>query len=113
MIYIDNNFNIKMTRGDTFVRTIVLEKDGDNYTPNSNDIIRFAMSKVYKGKSGYELLIEKIIDNDTLEWIIESEDTAELPYGRYLYDLQITYGDTGYVETFADKKTITLTEEVE
>ena len=113
MIYIDNNFNIKMTRGDTFVRTIVLEKDGENYTPNSNDIIRFAMSKVYKGKSGYELLIEKIIDNDTLEWIIESEDTAELPYGRYLYDLQITYGDTGYVETFADKKTITLTEEVE
>lgn len=113
MIYIDNNFNIKMTRGDTFVRTIVLEKDGENYTPNSNDIIRFAMSKVYKGKSGYELLIEKIIDNNTLEWIIESEDTAELPYGRYLYDLQITYGDTGYVETFADKKTITLTEEVE
>ena len=113
MIYIDNNFNIKMTRGDTFVRTIVLEKDGENYTPNNNDIIRFAMSKVYKGKSGYELLIEKIIDNNTLEWIIESEDTAELPYGRYLYDLQITYGDTGYVETFADKKTITLTEEVE
>ena len=52
-----------MTRGDTFVRTIVLEKDGENYTPNSNDIIRFAMSKVYKGKSGYELLIEKIRQN--------------------------------------------------
>ena len=71
------------------------------------------MSKVYKGKSGYELLVEKIIDNETLEWVIESEDTEQLPYGKYLYDLQITYGDTGYIETFADKKTITLTEEVE
>lgn len=113
MIYIDDNFNIKMTRGDTFVRTIILEKNGEKYIPKENDVIRFAMSKVYKGKSGYELLVEKTIDNKTLEWVIESEDTEQLPYGKYLYDLQITYGDTGYIETFADKKTITLTEEVE
>lgn len=113
MIYIDKNYNIQMTRGDTFVRKISLTKNGEEYTPHNGDVIRFAMSKVYKGKSGYSLLIEKVIDNDTLEWIIESQDTSDLPYGRYVYDLQITYGDTGYVETFADKKTLTLMEEVE
>lgn len=112
MIHVDNNFNIQMTRGDTFVRTIHLSKNGEEYIPGDNDIIRFAMSKVYKGKTGYELLIEKIIDNSSLQWVIDAEDTAQLPYGKYVYDLQITYGDTGYVETFADKKTITLTEEV-
>lgn len=113
MIYIDDNFNITMTRGDTFVKTISFTRNGEPYTPRTGDVIRFAMSKVYKGKTGYELLLNKIIDNGTLLWIIDAEDTADLPYGKYVYDLQITHGDTGYVETFAAKKTLTLTEEVE
>ena len=113
MIRIDDNYNIVMTRGDTFAKTLTLKKNGETYTPVSGDVIRFAMSKVYKGKPGYELLLNKIIDNSTLLWVIEAEDTADLDYGRYVYDLEITYGSTGYVETFADKKTITLTEEVE
>ena len=102
-----------MTRGDTFVRTINLTKNGEKYTPKEGDRIRFAMSKTYKDKKGYSLLVEKLIDNETLEWIIDSNDTKDLPYGKYVYDLQITYGDTGYIETFADKKRLTLTEEVE
>lgn len=113
MIYIDNEFNITMTRGDTFVRTIVLTKNGNSYIPHESDVIRFAMSKVYKGKTGYELLVEKVIDNNTLEWIIDAQDTEDLDYGKYVYDLQITYGLTGYVETFLEKRTIKLTEEVE
>ena len=56
---------------------------------------------------------QKLIDNETLLWIIDANDTKDLSYGKYVYDLQITYGDTGYVETFANKKRITLTEEVE
>lgn len=59
------------------------------------------------------MLLEKTIDNNTLEWIIDASDTENLDYGKYVYDLQITYGQTGYVETFADKKTLKLTEEVE
>ena len=95
MVYIDDNFNITMTRGDTFVKTISLTQNGEPYTPRTGDVIRFAMSKVYKGKNGYELLLNKVIDNDTLLWVIDAEDTADLPYGKYVYDLQITYGDTG------------------
>lgn len=113
MISIDPNNNIVMTRGDTFVRKINLVKNGEPYTPSESDVIRFAMSRTYKGKTGYKLLVEKVIDNDTLLWVIDSSDTANLDYGKYVYDLQITYGSTGYVETFAEKKNITLTEEVE
>ena len=112
MINIDNEFNITMTRGDTFARTITLKKNGQTYTPENGDVIRFAMAKVYKGKTGYELLLNKVIDNSTMLWTISADDTADFDYGKYVYDLQMTYAD-GSVETFANKKTITLTEEVE
>lgn len=112
MIQIDNNFNITMTRGDTFARTLVLTKSDKPYVPQEGDVIRFAMAQVYKDKPGYELLLEKVIPNDTLLWKIEPSDTSTLAYGYYKYDLQITYAD-GTVETFADKKKFTLTEEVE
>ena len=111
MIKIDSNYNIEITRGDTFKRTLILKKNNVTYVPQNDDVIRFAMSKVYKSKKGYELLLNKVIDNSTLLWTIDAEDTATLDYGQYVYDLQITYAD-GSVETFADKKTITLTEEV-
>ena len=111
MITIDNAFRITMTRGDTFQRTLVLTKNGETYTPQEGDVIRFAMSKKFEGQNGYALLLEKTIPNDTLLWTIDAEETKMLPYGTYNYDLQITYAD-GSVETFADKKTIKLTEEV-
>lgn len=112
MIQIDNNFNITMTRGDTFARTLVLTKNDAPYVPQEGDVIRFAMAQVYKDKPGYELLLEKVIPNDTLLWKIEPNETSSLAYGNYKYDLQITYAD-GTVETFANKKKLTLTEEVE
>lgn len=112
MIQIDSQYNITMTRADTFARTLTLYKNGEQYTPNSSDVILFTMSKKYKGASGYEPLIQKEIDKDTMLWIIDSGDTADLAYGKYVYDLQIAYGATGYVETFAAQKTIRLTEEV-
>lgn len=112
MISVDANYNITMTRGDTFARTLTLTKNGQTYTPQNGDVIRFAMAKAYKSNAGHKLLLNKVIPNDTLLWTINAEDTEDLGYGLYVYDLQITYAD-GTVETFANKKTITLTEEVE
>ncbi len=40
-----------------------------------------------------------IIPNDTLILRLESEDTAELPFGRYNYDIQLRMED-GTVDTF-------------
>lgn len=111
MISIDSAFRITMTRGDTFQRTLVLKKNNQTYVPQEGDVIRFAMSRKFEGQNGYELLLQKTIPTDTLLWTIEASETKSLPYGTYNYDLQITYAD-GSVETFADKKTIKLTEEV-
>lgn len=112
MIKIDNEYNITMTRGDTFAKTLTLTKGGKPYTPASGDVIKFTMSRTYKGKMGYRPLLEKVIDHETMLWIIDASDTESMEYGKYVYDLEITYGDTGYVETFADRKTLMLTEEV-
>lgn len=112
MIEIDSSYNITMTRGDTFYKTLTLTRDGQTYTPDADDVITFTMAKTYKGAEGYEALVTKTIDPTTLLWLIEADDTAELDYGKYYYDLQIVYAQTGYTETFAEKKTIKLTEEV-
>lgn len=111
LIKIDKDYNITMTRGDTFKRTLQLKKDSEIYTPAENDTIRFAMSNVFKGEKGYQLLIEKVIPNDTMVLKIDPSDTKDLNYGFYVYDLEITYAD-GTVETFADKKKFVITEEV-
>lgn len=111
MISIDSKYNVTMTRGDTFARTLVLTKDGESYTPASDDVITFTMSNDYKGSKNYNVYIQKEIDHDGMIWEIEASETSSLPYGRYKYDLQITYAD-GSVETFANMKNIILTQEV-
>ncbi len=110
MLTIDGNNNITLTRGDTLTLTVALQKDGETYTPEANDIIRFAISKGYVTDVGYELMIEKEIPHDTLTFTISSQET-KIPYKTYNYDLQITHGD-GCVDTFISSK-FTITGEVE
>jgi len=65
-----------------------------------------------KSYTDNEVLIEKVIPNDTLLLRIESNDTKELPFGKYVYDIQITYA-YGDIDTFIDRSEIELTEEVD
>lgn len=111
MITIDNNKNITMTRGDTFVKTLTLAKNGQRYVPQEGDDILFTMAKGFKGLRGYEVVLQKHIPIDTLIWLISANDTKDLDYGTYNYDLEMTYAD-GNVETFAGERKITLTKEV-
>lgn len=112
MINIDSSCNIEMTRGDSLILELSLCKNGEAYIPEAGDVIRFAMARTYKDVNGYELLLSKVINHDDMLLRLDPQDTASLPYGKYVYDLQITYTD-GTVETFANKKQIRLTEEVE
>lgn len=102
---------ITLTRGDTLLVTLIITDGRNAYTPMPGDVIRFAMSKKYKSKAGYELLLVRPIPTDTLVLELQPEDTATLNYGTYNYDIQITRSD-GRVDTFISS-TITLTEEVE
>ena len=101
---------IIMTRGDTL--RVVLElkdEEGNTYVPLENDRIRFAMKKNYDDDTP---LIVKEIPNDTLELVLNPDDTKNLEQpASYVYDIEITYAN-GDVDTFIDKAKLKLTEEV-
>ena len=109
MLSIDGNNNITLTRGDTLTLTVELTKDGETYTPEEGDVIRFALSKGYLGEPGYEFKLDKTIPNDTLTFTLSSTETA-LDYRSYNYDIQVTHSD-GCVDTFISAK-LTITGEV-
>lgn len=109
MLFIDENNNITLTRGDTLTLTVSLfqevapvppatEPTIEPYVPAEADVIRFAVSKGYKNESGYELKFSKVIPHDTLTFTCSSTETA-LDYRSYNYDVEITHAD-GSVDTF-------------
>ena len=109
MLTIDGNNNITLTRGDTLTLTVELTKDGETYTPEEGDVIRFALSKGYLGEPGYEFKFEKIIPHDTLTFTLTAAETL-LDYRSYNYDIQVTHSD-GCVDTFISAR-LTITGEV-
>ena len=105
-----NGCAITLTHGDSLTLTVGLKRNGQTYTPVSTDIIRFALSRGFKGEYGYEVLLEKQIPYDTLQFTLTSVDTAKLDNATYNYDIEIKYED-GNVDTFISS-TITITGEV-
>lgn len=106
---IGRNNMIKLTRGDTFVCDIKMTKqDGYPYDPEEGDVIRFAMKSAVKDE---EPLILKEIPIDTMQLMLNPEDTKELPFGVYCYDVELTKAN-GMVDTFITKSVLVLEEEV-
>lgn len=85
---------IELTKGDTLqAQVTILQKDkpGDEptpYTPKEGDIVRFAMKKNYYDGAP---LILKTIPNDSMILVLNPDDTAPLPFGDYVYDIEITF----------------------
>ena len=108
MSYSVSGTTITLTRGDTFVALISITKqDGTPYVPNDGDKVRFAMKAKYEDP---EPLVVKDIPIDTLTLTLLPEDTKDLSFGKYVYDIQLTKAD-GTVDTFITKATIKITEE--
>jgi hypothetical protein len=100
---------ITLTRGDTFMALVAIaDSDGNAYTPINGDSIRFAMKSSYEDA---EPLLVKEIPIDTMKLILDPEDTENLAFGQYVYDIQLTKV-TGEVDTFITKAKIKITEEV-
>jgi len=110
MSYSISGTTITLTRGDTFIALISITKeDGTPYVPAEGDKIRFAM------KSKYEDMVPLLIRDipiDTMKLILNPEDTKNLEFGKYVYDIQLTKAD-GTVDTFITKAMIKITEEVD
>lgn len=107
MLIIDEEQNIELTRGDTGFFTISLTaNDNTDYSPQEGDTLRFAMSKTYGG----ETLILKDIPTDSLILEIEPEDTKDLAFGKYVYDIEFK-DSAGHVSTII-LANFTITKEV-
>lgn len=110
MSYSVKGTSITLTRGDSFSADIgIIQPDGEPYIPSEGDQIRFAMKRNVKDE---EVLILREIPIETMRLVLTPEDTKELEFGSYVYDIQLTKS-TGEVDTFITKSTLTLTEEVE
>ena len=110
MSYNVQGTTITLTRGDTFMALIsITQSDGNPYIPHEGDLIQFAMKRGYEDE---EPLLVKDIPIDTMKLILDSADTKMLPFGKYVYDIQLTKA-TGEVDTFITKGTMKLTEEVD
>lgn len=107
MFTIKNN-DISLTRGDTlFLSVDLVDSDGDPYVPSEGDVLRFAMKRRMNSP---DLAMLKEIPTDTLTFEIKPDDTKELKYATYVYDIELTDSD-GHVATVIIGK-FTVTEEV-
>lgn len=107
MYKFDNN-TIYLTRGDTLQAQLSIQQDGKEYQIQNRDSIRFALKKdeLNHSKTQYidqEPLILKEIPTNTLILRLNPEDTENLNFGTYAYDIQITMAD-GTVDTFIKDK---------
>lgn len=104
---------ITMIKGDSVIIKIsITDSDGNEYTPESGDRIRFAMKRNYT--DAVPLLVIEI-PIDTMELVINPEDTKELEAGlskgRYKYDIELTKED-GTVDTVIPRAELVILEEV-
>lgn len=99
---------IIMTRGDTVRIRFPLTLDDEDYELQTGDTVRFAINT-----SGHEdePLIEKTLDGYDL--VLDPEDTKDLDFGTYFYDVQITFAASGDVVTYIAKGRLKLTWEAD
>lgn len=111
MSYRIDDTTITLTRGDSFFANVKIYKDDEVYTPVEGDTIRFALKRDVMSTKKDEFidkspLIMKNIPIDSLILALNPEDTQDLGFGTYVYDIEITFS-TGVVDTFiADAKFI-------
>lgn len=88
MLKVEDNF-IYLTKGDTAYLTVELE-DNDEF--QVGDSVAFNVKATLKNSIEYVIHKETTIQekSNILEIKIEPEDTAEMKYGLYFYDVQLT-----------------------
>lgn len=115
-MYEIKDLTIKLTRGDSFYTQIgMTTDDGQPYVPEEGDSLRFVMknAKIVGGEYvDEEPVLEKNIPTDTLVLTLAPADTSDLPFGRYVYDIELTFA-SGDVDTFINNESFFLEPEVD
>ena len=100
-----NGTILSMVRGDSESISITL----NNYTPAPGDFIEFTVRR----KIGAAIAIHKKVEQFSGQKAfisISPEDTNGLPFGEYVYDIQLTFG--GLVKTVVKPSKFVIGEEV-
>lgn len=107
MVKIDDN-NIYLTRGDTVTFDLDLTDEDDNpYIMRSDEYIVFSLRRLYaKG----EVLLT--IQSDTPSFSISTNDTKNLSFGNYKYDVYLMNESDNSLNTFIADKELYIGEEV-
>ena len=110
-MYSVSDNDIVMTRGDTVKLkvTIGYEQTGTPYEPVEGDIIRFSCKKYVSDK---KVLITKDVPIDSLYLILDPDDTKDLNFGIYHYDMQLIKSN-GETSTFIENKILRIGPEVD
>lgn len=108
MLIVGKNNSIELTRGDTARLTINLTDDYDQpYEMQPEDMLIFT---VKTSTDATEKIIEKELKGTNLLHL-KPEDTANIEYTKYVYDVEIHTAD-GDVYTVIEKTDFKLREEV-
>lgn len=111
---------ITMTRGDSAHIEIQMEYEGGiSYEAIRGDVIRFTVKKNYDDPTPLIVIdIEPYVPDGEETELVESVElhilpshTRDLKYGSYRFDIQLLRAN-GDIDTFIDRGTFTLTEEV-
>lgn len=106
MLNVKNNI-ITLTRGDhCALKVDIKDISGVSYPIKSGDSLVFTMRKKVESE---EILIQKSFDGDVLNLV--SEDTLNLEFGAYVYDIVLTLS-TGEVYTVIPISTFNVSKEV-
>ena len=85
MLKISNDNTISLTRGDTARITLAVKKaDGTDYDYSADTVLFTIKKNVHASES----LLQKVVTDGAV--YIAPVDTAELAYGEYAYDVQLT-----------------------
>lgn len=106
MVNVNNN-NIYITRGDSAdIEISITESTGEEYTLQDGDTITFTVKKSTRAT-------DAVISKQITDWYVHLApvDTANLDYGVYVYDCQLTTSD-GRVCTFITPHIFKVLEEV-
>lgn len=111
---VDSNNKITLTRGDTpsFKLNLYTTDESGNktpYVPTTGDDIIFAIKKTAYSDTTYSIIH---IPTDTLMLTFSQNDTRNLTFGDYVYEISLNNAAAGYHDTFIANTPITISEEL-
>lgn len=112
MLYVEDNGTIRLTRGDSAWLSVAIDNvksddSIDSYDVTSDDTLTLSVKKKVKDEN---YLFSKTVTGSTSIYI-KPDDTKGIPFGKYIYDVQLTTG-SGDVFTIVEPSTFEILPEV-